>query len=144
MRLARLGFVGVAYIRYVTYVVVMKCSSARLRGWSGHVQASGKERNVSSREINRMILLRALSLNSWKAIWQMILWPRSPQAQAGEAAPSGPGTMRGRQGGGTASGGSRHDPFMRVRSSQGREDSNPNRRRREPGRSERDRRAKGT
>src|SRR5215831_7345492 len=57
-----------------------KCSSARLRGWSGHVQASVKELNVASRAINRMTSLRALSLSSSKAIWQMILWPRSPQA----------------------------------------------------------------
>src|SRR5215469_5531594 len=59
---------------------LMKCSSARLRGWSGHVQASVKELNVASRAINRMTSLRALSLSSSKAIWQMILWPRSPHA----------------------------------------------------------------
>ena len=62
-----------------------KCSSARLRGWSGHVQASVKELNVPSRAINRMTSLRALSLSAWKAIWQMTLWPRSPHAHAGEA-----------------------------------------------------------
>src|SRR5215831_13400117 len=28
--------------------------------------------------------LRALSLSSWKAIWQMILWPRSPHAHDGD------------------------------------------------------------
>ena len=41
--------------------------------------------------------MRALSLSSWKAIWQMILWPRSPQAQAGEADvpdPVGPRRLR--------------------------------------------------
>src|SRR5262252_5587327 len=32
---------------------LMKCSSARFRGWSGHVQASVKESNVASRAINR-------------------------------------------------------------------------------------------
>jgi len=44
-----------------------------------------KELNVASRAINRMTSLRALSFSSSKATWQMILWPRSPQAQAGEA-----------------------------------------------------------
>jgi len=52
---------------------LMKCSSARLRGWSGHVQASVKELNVGSNAINRVTSLRALSLSSSKAIWQMIL-----------------------------------------------------------------------
>ena len=63
---------------------LMKCSSARFRGWSGHVQASVKELNVESRAINRMTSLRALSLSSSKAIWQMILWPRSPYAHDGD------------------------------------------------------------
>src|SRR5215470_6281861 len=55
-----------------------------LAGWSGHVQASVKELNVASRAINRMTSLRALSLSSSKAIWQMILWPRSPHAHDGD------------------------------------------------------------
>src|SRR5262245_44054669 len=61
-----------------------KRSSARLRGWSGHVQALVNELNVASRAINRMTSLRALSLSSSKAIWQMILWPRSPHAHDGD------------------------------------------------------------
>src|SRR5262244_2341264 len=63
---------------------LMKCSSARFRGWSGHVQASVNELNVASRAINRMTSLRTLSLSSSKAIWQMILWPRSPHAHDGD------------------------------------------------------------
>src|SRR5262245_557526 len=59
---------------------LMKCSSARFRGWSGHVQASVKELNVASRAINRMTSLRALSLSSSKAIWQM----RSEERRVGE------------------------------------------------------------
>src|SRR5262249_22441804 len=66
---------------------LMKCSSARFRGWSGHVQASVKELNVASRAINRVTSLGALSLSSSKAIWQMILWPRSPHAQTDDADP---------------------------------------------------------
>ena len=34
-----------------------------------------------------MTSLRALSLSSWKAIWQMTRWPRSPQAPTGDADP---------------------------------------------------------
>src|SRR5215467_14920454 len=64
-----------------------KCSSARFRGWCGHVQASVKESNVASREISRMTSLRALSLSSWKAIWQMTRWPRSPHAQTDDVDP---------------------------------------------------------
>ena len=37
-----------------------------------------KESNVESSAISRTTLARALSLSSWKAIWQTILWPRSP------------------------------------------------------------------
>ena len=34
-----------------------------------------------------MTSLRAVSLSSWKAIWQMTRWPRSPQAPTGDADP---------------------------------------------------------
>jgi len=47
-----------------------------------------KESNVASRAINRVTLVRGLSLSSWKAIWQITRWPRSPQAQAGDATPT--------------------------------------------------------
>src|SRR5262245_42961072 len=42
---------------------------------------------VGSRRISRMTSFRAVSLSSWKAIWQMTRWPRSPQAPTGDADP---------------------------------------------------------
>jgi len=36
-----------------------KCSSARFRGWSGHVQASAKDLNVSSR-VSRLEMVLTL------------------------------------------------------------------------------------
>ena len=61
--------------------------SAPLRGRSGHVKTSVWESKGASKAINRMTSLRALSLSSWKAIWQMVRCPRSPHAQTEDADP---------------------------------------------------------
>jgi len=59
-----------------------KCSAARMRGWSGYMQESEKVLKSLSSSMSLMIAARVSGCTSLKAISQITLWPKSPQARA--------------------------------------------------------------
>src|SRR5262245_45560164 len=69
-----------------------KCSSDRLRGWSGHVHESEKKSNSLSVLMSLRISARVRGIASLIAISQTILWPVSPHAHASLAKPDNANT----------------------------------------------------
>jgi len=61
---------------------LIKCSGARMRGWSGKTQESENVLNCVSEFISFRMAARVSGCANLKAISQIILWPASPQAWA--------------------------------------------------------------